>query len=222
MLKVGFDNPFRPFAWLEEGGPKGPLLARVAAILRAAGREFEFHPYELDANEPALVAGEVDLLAFKGITPQRSRVMAFSRPIFRSGAALFISPERTLAVHGDLARAGGRCVATPRRGPLAGLIAANYPGVRLLLTSGYDDALRAVAAGEADAAALNVHVGAWWVKQLGLGNLMPRSPFLDIDLAIATRPASAPALLAPIDAAIERLAGIEGPDRFLNELKEPS
>ena len=96
----------------------------------------------------------------------------------------------------------GHFVATPRRGPLAPLITANYPSVQLLLTASYEEALRMVARGEAQAAALNLHVGRQWVLDLHLPIALPRRPIMDVDMAIATRFELADSLLPAINKAI--------------------
>jgi polar amino acid transport system substrate-binding protein len=187
MLRVGFDNPFRPLAWMQDGDAHGPLIERVRQVLAEAGFAARFLPYANEAIEPALAAGDIDLIAFKGILPQRASSLAFSWPILRTGTALFL-PQGVHPVGGDeMAALAGRRLATPRSGPLAAVITANYPDVHLVLTANYDEALRLVASGDVAGAVLNLHVGVHAVRALGLPVAIPQRPFMDVDMAIATR-----------------------------------
>ena len=206
MLRVGFDQPFRPLAWMEGGQAQGPLIERARLLLAQAGFQPSFNPYPNEAIEAALAAGDIDLIAFKGILPQRASSLAFSLPILRSGTALFLPANGRLGVSGDITAMEGRLVTTPRRGPLAALITANYPGVRLLLTGSYEEALRRVVDGEAAAAVLNFHVGAYWSRTLALPIVIPPRPFMDVDMAIATRFDLAGQFFPTINAAIMRVS----------------
>jgi polar amino acid transport system substrate-binding protein len=206
MLRVGFDQPFRPLAWMEGGQAQGPLIERVRLLLSQAGFQPSFHPYPNEAIEAALAAGDIDLIAFKGILPQRASSLAFSLPILRSGTALFLPLDGRLGPAADMSSMADRLVATPRRGPLAALLTANYPAVRMLLTASYEEALRHVADGEAAAAALNFHVGAYWVRALGLPIGLPAQPFMEVDMAIATRFDLAGQFFPAINAVIMRTA----------------
>ena len=113
MIRVGFDHPFRPLAWMEGQDAHGILIERVRQILVNAGWPPTFHPY-----------------------------------------------------------------------------------------TSYEEALRMVARGEAQAAALNLHVGRQWVLDLHLPIALPRRPIMDVDMAIATRFELADSLLPAINKAI--------------------
>ena len=185
-LRIGFDNPLPPFAWLEGGRPAGLLIDRVAAIVAASGFTADYVALPLERSEEALLAGEVDLLAFKAVVPHRLDSLAFSRPIQSTGAALFALRGSPVAGHGDLAACGGSSIATPRKGPLAQLLAQRCPDCRVVLTEGYGESLQAVVDGVAAAAALNVHVGAHWAQAEFPGRFAPPlSQFASLELAMA-------------------------------------
>lgn len=185
-LRIGFDNPLPPFAWLEGGRPEGLLIDRVAAIVAASGFAADYVALPLERSEEALLAGEVDLLAFKAIVPHRLDSLAFSRPIQSTGAALFALRGSPVAGCGDPAACGGRAIATPRMGPLANLLVQRCPDCRVVLTEGYGESLQAVIDGAADAAALNVHVGAHWAHDVFPGRFAPPlSQFAHLELAVA-------------------------------------
>ncbi len=185
-LRIGFDDPLPPFAWLERGRPTGLLIDRVAAIVAASGCTAEFVALPLERSEEALLAGEVDLLAFKAVVSHRRDALAFSRPIQSTGAALFALRGTPVADHGDPAECAGQAIATPRRGPLAALLAQRCHGCTVVPTAGYGEALQAVVDGVAAAAALNVHVGAHWARTAFPGRFAPPAgQFADLELAIA-------------------------------------
>ncbi len=185
-LRIGFDDPFPPFAWLADGHPTGSLIERVAGIVAASGCTAEFVPLALERSEAALLAGEVDVLAFKAVVPERRTVLAFSSPIESTGAALFAPMGSPLAAHGDIARCAGLRIATPARGPLTALIGRLCPQAVVVPTEGYEESLQAVLAGDAHAAALNVHVGAHWAGSRFPGRFAaPGDVFAQLDLAMA-------------------------------------
>lgn len=185
-LRIGYDDPFPPFALSGPDGATGILIERVRALVTQAGLSCTFVPLPLDHAEAALLTGEVDALAFKAIVPERAATLAFSRPIMATGAALFALLDSPLAAHGDITRCAGECIATPRKGPLAQLVGAQCPQARVLLTEGYEASLRAVLDGAADAAALNVHAGAHWADTRFAGRFRtPLTTFARLEFAMA-------------------------------------
>lgn len=205
-VRIGFDTPCQPFAFVADGVPCGAMIEAAAAVWTELGVAPEWVPLEHEESEIALLEGTVDVLAFKDVVPARRSVFEYSSSLLRSGAALFVSPEATLASTGDIGRFGGRAVATPRRGMLASLLRTRYPGVPLVLTGSQEEALAAVAEGKADAAALNMHAGTWWIRERFMGAvLMPRRPFLELDLAMATSRRRTDGLMKRIEGALATL-----------------
>lgn len=200
-IRIGFDHPFQPFAWLKDGVPGGSLIERVAAVMRRAGLAFEWVPMTLEQTEPALYAGEVNALAFKGITPERAPLMDFSDTLIVSGAALFRAPG--LRESDDPRDFPGLRAATPRRGPLAAQFARDYPMVGLQLVDSYESAFEALVRGEVQLAALNFQAGIQIANDLHPGMVgLPRAPYAPLPLAFAVAKGRNEDLLCRFNAAL--------------------
>ena len=202
--RVGFDAPFEPFAWIENGSPRGMLIELVTAVLDAAGQARELVPLELDFSERALITGVVDALAFKGITPERCEVLAFSDPLIVSGAAAFTRPGLPPSFSlGDFA---GLTLATPRHGPLAARIERDHPEINILRVASYRESFDAVGLGRADLAVLNFHAGRRMAQSQYPGRFnLPDAPSIPVTLALATSKSRTMSWLARFNAALARL-----------------
>jgi polar amino acid transport system substrate-binding protein len=201
--RIGFDHPFQPFAWLDDSGrPTGTLLGRVGRILARAGLPYEWVPMTLAQTEPALRAGEVDALAFKGITPERLSTIDFSKTLEVSGAALF--RRAGLPASDDPHAFPGLRAATPRAGPLAAQLQRDYPEIACELVSSYEEALDALAAGTVDLAALNFQAGIAIAQARHPGRIgLPSAPYAPLPLAFAVAKGRSPELLERFNAAID-------------------
>jgi polar amino acid transport system substrate-binding protein len=184
MIRLAYDDPFPPFAFTEDGKAKGVVIDILAGAFRRAGIEAAFVPSPMEKIQCLLDAGEVDGIAFYGVTPERSKVFDFSDPFFVTGAALFTrSPEPPAS---NLKDYENKSVVTPKTGPLAEYIQREAPGVKLILVRDYLEALRSVLDGKACAAALNYHVGRDLADRLFPGCFTPpKKIFLEMPLAVA-------------------------------------
>jgi ABC-type amino acid transport substrate-binding protein len=85
-----------------------------------------------------------------------------------------------------LAALSGKIVVTPRTGPLAAFIEKTAPTVKLVVTKDYEDSLARLVRGDADAAALNNHVGAHMAARLYPGQVVCSPKLLqELPLAVA-------------------------------------
>lgn len=187
-FRVGYNRAFQPFAFEEDGEAAGIAIERTRAALAAAGLAATFAPLDLPEMFERLLAGEVQLLAGTGASAVRAGQFAFSRPLVATGGAWFVREDVAWpagdALH-DGAGAGLRAV-TPAAGPLAAFITGHFPQLSLTACRDYQAALAQVAAGEADAAALNFHVGCGLIT----GDdrfIKPAGVFVKVDLALAAR-----------------------------------
>lgn len=201
MVRIGFDHPFQPFAYLEGEKPRGSLIELVEAVMTHAGLALEWAPMTLDQTEPALYSGAVDALAFKGVTPERAPTMDFSATLTISGAALFRA--KGLRESDDPGNFPGLRAATPRRGPLAAQFARDYPDVELVLVDSYESAFEALVKGEVQLAALNFQAGIQIANDLHPGRVgLPRAPYAPLPLAFAVAKGRHAELLVRFNAAL--------------------
>jgi ABC-type amino acid transport substrate-binding protein len=202
-IKVGHDPDFPPFGWRAGRESRGWLIELVAAALTRARVKAEFVPTPLPQLDAALESGEIDAIAFHGVVPERRVKFAYSTPLLASGGAWFL-PDH-VAWLGDVPPEGA-VVATPERGPLTGAIARLFPSVRMHLVADYPAALNAALEGKAEAAALNLHVGAYLVRRDFAGRFhLPKKPFLPVDMAFCCLAGESDDLLAAIDTALAAL-----------------
>lgn len=194
-MKIGFNPNFAPFSYLEDQNPAGIVVERIVAIFEKANIPAEFISAGLTSLIEGLMEGQFDILAVLAKTEERTKTLAFSKPIIVSGGAWFMASGRMPLVDDELPKT----VVTPKVGPLVAQISSLYPEIKIILTEDYDSALQDVMAGKADAAALNWHVGKMLVAQKYDGQFhIPKAPFNTMPLYMATK-------LENADAIIERL-----------------
>ena len=179
MMVVGHDPAFAPLSFRDaEGVAMGLAIDPLARALEAVGIAFRFEAVELSRSAIAFERGEIDALAAFAITPERERSYDFAPPWCDTGAAFFAPAPF------DPGKASeGTTVATPAAGPLVQLVPHLFPGLRVLPVESYETAIAEVAAGRAQAAALNSHAGASHAGSRGWP--LPREPFFTVRLGLA-------------------------------------
>jgi ABC-type amino acid transport substrate-binding protein len=200
-MRIAHDRDFPPFAAAEDGQSHGLAVDILRAAALRAGVELEFLPVAFEHGQETLEDGRADAYFPLAITPERRQSLDFSDALVITGGALYgrapSAPPESLA---DLT---GKIVVTPRTGPLTAFIEKNAPAVNLVVTKDYDDSLARLVRGEADAAALNYHVGAQMAARLYPGKVArSRTMFLELPLAVAVPKGKCAALLARLNAGI--------------------
>ena len=177
-FRIGHDPDFPPLNFVENGASRGLVIDIVEQLFRRIGRDAVFVPVALAQLETALETA-IDGIAFQGIVPERRARLDFAQPYFDSGGAWFVRTGAPLP-------ADGARIVTPAAGPLAGEVARKFPGLRLAKVANYHDALRAVLAGTADAAALNQQVGTYLCRRdFADAFTLPDRPFSPVPIAFA-------------------------------------
>ena len=131
------------------------LVDFLREIFRRLDISAAFVPVALADHEDALRRGTADAVAFKAIVPEFEAIYDFSAPLLISGGAWFRQNGVSAA---EFDPPAGARIVTPGRGPMLGVVRRDYPHLVVSAVDSYADALAAVAAGEADAAALNFHI----------------------------------------------------------------
>jgi len=185
-VRIAHQVDFMPIADVKDGQSVGLGVEIVRAVAERSRIDFEFVPVPFEQVQRTLDDGRAVAIFPLAITPERQRLFDFSAPIYEGGGGLFVRvPEATPK---DLPSLSGKTVVTPRTGPLAGLIERTAPNVNLVVTAHYEESLARLVRGDADAAALNFHVGAMLAARLYPGKVtMPRILFTQNPTAIGVR-----------------------------------
>ncbi len=197
-VRLAHDDPFPPFAVYKDGRSEGIVIDILQEALKRVNMEPVYTPAHMDKIQDLLKAGDVDGLAFLGITPERKKLYDFSDPLVITGGALFVGAPNPSP--SGLKEFEGKNVVTPLKGPLAGFIRNQFPKVNVITVEDYPAALKAVLDGKADAAALNPQVGIQLANQLFHGKFtFPRNVFLEVPLAVCVLKGTHAALLQKVN-----------------------
>lgn len=111
-LIVAHDTNFKPFEFKDQKGHyTGFDIDLWDAIAKKAGLAYTFQPMDFNGIVPGLQTGQLDVgIAGMTITPERSKVIAFSTPYYDSGLQLIVrSDDKAITGINDLA---GKVIAT--------------------------------------------------------------------------------------------------------------
>ena len=179
----------------------------IVDMLRACGArggfsaEFVAVPFDMVQN--TLKDGRADAIFPLGVNPQRLQVFDFTEPLFMTGAALFTRRSEPYPPSPSFDDLAGKTVTTPRTGPLVGFINTRHPKVTLIQSDNYDESLVQLMRGDADAAALNLQVGAAMVdRQWSREIRIPQRSFLDLPFAVAAPLGSGGRLITELNEAL--------------------
>jgi polar amino acid transport system substrate-binding protein len=161
ILRVGIDPTYPPFETADHTGLYGLDIDLANAIAADLGLQTEFVSFGYDGLYDALATKQVDvLISALVIAPERTRDFAYSEPYFNAGEILIIPNGQTdIAAMTDL---GGRNLAVELGA--SGHVEATFwaekvPNMRVVPYPTADEAMTAVANGEADAALVDAISG---------------------------------------------------------------
>lgn len=171
VLRVGIDPTFPPFALAEGDTIKGIDVDLAHALAGEMGLQAEFTYFGYDGLYDALTTGQVDvLISALVIAPERTQDVVYSTPYFDAGLILIYSPEKDDIT--DIADLDGRVVAV-ELGALGHVEALNrqsrLPAMEVRTFGSADEALAAVASGEADAALVDSIGGRLYLREHAAG-----------------------------------------------------
>ncbi len=200
-LTIAHPEALPPFAFLGSGGSRGLVVDNVRAAVERAGWVATFVAVPFEQVEAALVDGVADLAIPIAVTAERRERFDFSETLLMTGGSLFVRAGEVTPV--GLAALAGKVVVTPRTGPLAAFIARTAPDVKLVVTNDYEESLRLLVSGEADAAALNHQAGAIIAAKLHPGRLtFPCEKFLELPFAAAVLKGTRSEVIAAMNAGL--------------------
>jgi EAL domain-containing protein (putative c-di-GMP-specific phosphodiesterase class I)/ABC-type amino acid transport substrate-binding protein/GGDEF domain-containing protein len=183
IVHFGADMDYSPFSRLDaQGEPSGYDIELFKAVASHAGLDPDIRLGTWQRVRSDLDAGELDVVPML-VTDARKRHLLFSEPYLRFYHLAF-GPKGGKYV-GTLSELAGARVAVQRAG-MAWEYLHNTPGVRIVEVNNEPDALRAVAAGEADYAIVPTYIGYEAQRRLQLGNIVALSPaFYETSYAFA-------------------------------------
>lgn len=157
VLRVGLDPTYPPFEVDNGEGLRGLDVDLARAIATELGLQAEFAYFGYDGLYDALATEQVDvLISAMIIVPGRRRDFAYSEPYFNTGEIL-ITPAGSSGI-GEMADLDGRILSVELGSPghvEATTWARRLPDLTIVPHTTPDEALAAVAKGEADAALID-------------------------------------------------------------------
>jgi ABC-type amino acid transport substrate-binding protein len=197
-VRIAHQVDFLPIADVKDGQSVGLGVEIVRAAAMRAGIDVQFVPVSFEQVQKTLDDGRAVAVFPLANIPERQRLFDFSAPLYNGGGALFVrAPSATPE---GLAALSGKIVVTPRTGPLAAFIERTAPNVKLVVTEDYEDSLARLVRGDADAAALNYHVGTALAIRLHSGQVtIPRTWLSQSPTAIGVRKGEQAELLSRLN-----------------------
>jgi ABC-type amino acid transport substrate-binding protein len=203
-LRVAHQADFKPFIFVENGKTVGEVADILNAAAAREGISIVWVPLSLAALPAALTNGTADALAPFGTTPDRVKSYDFTSTFVVTGGALFVKSPGP--VPSGFAALSGKTVVTPKTGPFVAFIRENFPKVNVVPTADYVESLNRVVSGQADAAALNIQVGAGVVAASYSGKITGSTTmFTQAPLALAVTKGQHADLLKRLDAGLDAI-----------------
>ena len=200
-----------PFAYVADGKSLGTGVEVARAVLARIGYTYTFVPVAFDEQMATVLAGHADGMLPFGRNLEREKLFDFSEPLIHSGGALYVrAPAPTPQ---GLAEMAGKTVVSPKTGPLVAYIRNSYSAVTVVPAADYEESLKLLVEGKADAAALNDVVGGALAARLYPGKVTPAARrFLEIPLCIAVAKGKCQAFIDDFDRGLAELRADGGWD----------
>lgn len=207
-LRIALDPTYPPFDTLVDGKPSGYDVALGNAIAADLGVTPEYHTLALDTLYDALISEQVDvLISALPFIYERQKEVRYSIPYYQSGQVIVVDADNTdIRTTEDLA---GRRVAVElgSNGDTEARRLSRVISPTLTLLSTYhtsDEALHAVADGEAEAAITDNLSAQTYLTTYPRTLAIVAAPITN-DPYTVVMPVTADALADRINASIERL-----------------
>lgn len=147
-VKIATESSFVPFSYKDANGKLvGFEIDLANALCSEAKLDCEIISQDWDGLIPGLTAKKYDaIMAGMSITPERSKVVAFSDPYFQNSLVVVAKKDSTITP-ADLS---GKSVAAQRATVAAGYLAKTYPKARAKLYDTQENAYLDLEAGRAE------------------------------------------------------------------------
>ena len=169
---VGGNRAYPPYEFLDGNGrPAGYNVDLTRAIADVMGMKVEFRFDAWSKLRSSLTEGKIDILQGISFSEERTRSIDFSPPHTIVHHAIFA--RRGTPVVSSLEGLRGKKVVVFRNGIMHDSLLSLGLGADLILTDSPADALRLLAAGRCDYAAVASLPGMYLINELHLSNLVP-------------------------------------------------
>jgi ABC-type amino acid transport substrate-binding protein len=187
-LAVGAFSDYPPFSFVPKAGgePKGIAIDYWKLLGSRLGIKIAFSPTTFSNQLEWLKTGKVDSLTGIFALPERKQWFAFSRPWMEIDTRIFTDAKHRDATTLKKLKAQDLMVAVVKDD--SGQSIADAAGLKTLVVPGYDDAVKAVGTGKAQAAILDEPVGVYYAKEFGYNG----------DVAAVGKPVAAGMMTLPV------------------------
>ena len=196
------DEDYAPLSYVEDGVATGIDVEIARSLSRVLGRDIRVEATDWGSAQARVLRGEADGLLSMSSTQERRSLYDFTDPIIDHEFGFFIrTGEAKVNSFVDLS---GRKVAVTVSGIPRRLLAASS-NAQLLLVANYGEGFAKLAAGDVDAVAADVWVGAYTLEHRGFKNIVRTGPvFATLSGSIAVARGNQP-LVAEINRALDVL-----------------
>jgi diguanylate cyclase (GGDEF)-like protein/PAS domain S-box-containing protein len=171
VIKVGIDNNFRPYEWVDENNRYVGFTADyIRRLENKLGVRFNFLKNKSWSEMMAMAERqELDMIASAVRTEAREKFLIFSPP-FKASYAVIIDNGQGGYI-GNLDNLAGKRVAVEKGFFIQEILSTHYPAIHTLVASNTEEALRMVSTGKADAYVGNAGSANYLIKKHGIHNL---------------------------------------------------
>lgn len=164
-LKIGGDNNYPPYEFLDNNNFRGFNVDIIRAIAIELGLEVELIPDSWEATMEALKDGELDAVQGMTITPERDEIYDFTDEIVINSQNIFVLQNTgNIAGIDDLKN---KKVAIQAKDVTKEII-DGIPNIAIMEKVNQQEALQALTSGEVDAYVGNRLTGIYYVQSFGL------------------------------------------------------
>jgi len=171
VVRVASSADYGPFTFVESGVVRGMSIDYLERLQQLTGVEFKTEePASFPVNLQRIGDGEVDVMMSLRDTPERRKLMSFTRPYVSVPAVLLRRRGAAQSAVLEELRAG-ESVAVSAGYAVGPFMAERYPGNPVVTRPNDKALLLALASGEVEAAVMDLAGATYLMRTLGIGNV---------------------------------------------------
>lgn len=179
---VGGEVDYPPYCFLDKNGkPAGFQVDLVCSIAQVMGMDIEIKLTTWAEAREGLETGAIDIISGMFYSDERAKIYDFSPPFTIVSSVIFARTDSPLVKEIDELR--GKKIVVMRGEAMHDFATKNKLTEKLLLAETPDAVLKDLASGKCDYALGAQMPGLYWIKELGLSNIIimgkPLQPFED-------------------------------------------